>query len=306
MNVNNIYIISWFGNNTEIREKRRIIHDRQLTWIQNQNLTPVILAQHYENEEYKLGIDYEKIEKNQSVLLPAAARNVLLERFYNSDDDFALFADNDTRFYNGPQHGDSANFIELIRSFDIDKFEDIDLVQFTNPARTPFTKTLSKDLFKKNLVFRRAYTVYGPIFLIKNIKKHHNKEIYFSADNFQTQEGKIINGEEIDFGVKFLMNGLKCYSTMNVIYDEMGRTKSTWTVDNKARSNATAWSIINQTWNREFRPSNRFDWKVIPEYKQIEKVIIIPKITEGDNKILTELFDFSKITVDYSIKDAIL
>lgn len=294
MKLKNIYIISWFGNTSDLRAKRLAIHDRQLTWVDKQRLTPVILAQHYDQSEYKPGIEYVRVEKDQPVLLPAAARNQLLKHFYAGDDDFAFFADNDTRFYGGPQHGDSADFVDIIRNIDINEFKDIDLVQFTNPARTPFTEELAKSKYKTNLVFRRAYTVYGPIFLIKNIKKHYGKELYFSADKFQTSEGSIINGEEIDFGVKFLMNELKCYSTMNVIYDEMGRTKSTWTADSAQRSNATAWSIINQTWNREFRPKNRFDWTAVPNFEQIEPAIMIQKIAEADSTILTELFDFTK------------
>ena len=294
MQLNNIYIISWFGNNPEIRAKRIEIHNRQLAWVEKQKLTPIILAQHYEDNEYQPGLKYIRIEKNQPLLLPAAARNVLLKQFYTSEDDMALFADNDTRFYSGPQHGDSANFVEIMRAIDADDFLNIDLVQFTNPARTPFKKTLANSIFRTDLVFRRAYSVYGPIFLIKNLKKHHYKELYFSDTNFQTAEGKIINGEEIDFGVKFLMNGLKCYSTMNVIYDEMGRTKSTWTATNAARSNATAWEIINRTWNLKFRPNNRFDWTTIPNHKEIDKIITIPKVQERDNAILTDLFDFAK------------
>ena len=52
MKFNNMYIISWFGDN-QTTQKRIEIHDRQLQWAFTNDLRPVVFAQHYKDEYYR-------------------------------------------------------------------------------------------------------------------------------------------------------------------------------------------------------------------------------------------------------------
>ena len=93
MKINNCYIISWFGRDPDLRERRRRMHQTQIEWCHKHSLHPVVFAQEYEDGDYLDGVTY--IRNEGAVLHPGPARNVLLKHFYQTDDDYAVFADND-------------------------------------------------------------------------------------------------------------------------------------------------------------------------------------------------------------------
>ena len=225
MKINNIYIISWFGADPVLAEKRRAIHKTQLEWCQKHNLHPIIFAQEYRESDYVDGVTY--IRHAGPVLHPGPARNILLKHFYQTDEDYAVFADNDGILYEASQHGDSAHYIELMRKQSTEDFCNIDLIEPVNPARVAFTKELEDKAYGTQLIYRKTNKMKGTLFFLKNIKKHKGSELFFDEVTFN-DNGKIITGEDTEFCVAALFQGLGCYYTYNAILNELATNYSTW------------------------------------------------------------------------------
>lgn len=247
--LNTIYIISWFGDDN-VKERRKEFHKKQIEWAFKHNLKPVVLAQDYTAADYIDNVRYINADISNGILTPSQARNILLDEFYNSDDDFAFFADNDAVLSDDIQHSDSGNFIQLMRNFTIDMFADIDIISFANPSRTAFKSELSKPIYKNNFVFRRCYYTTGPIHIMKNIKKIYGKTLYYDVDTFN-DNGKIITCEEHDFCINGMLHGIKAYHLRNVLLVEFGRTVSTWVNDDSNRGVDYAKQLINDKYKLE-------------------------------------------------------
>jgi len=249
MKLNNIYIISWFGND-DVRDIRKEYHNRQIDWAFKQNLIPIVLAQDYKDTDYIDGVRYIDADITTGILLPSAARNILLNEFYKSDDDFAFFADNDSILYNENQYSDSINFISLMKNIPMNLFSDIDIIAFANPARTAFKEELSKPIYKNDFVFRRTYYTTGPIHLMKNIAKYHNKKLYYDSETFN-DNGNIITCEEHDFCINGMFHDIKTYHLRNVLLYELGRKNSTWVNTDTNRNVNYAKQLINDKYQLE-------------------------------------------------------
>lgn len=249
MKLTNIYIISWFGND-DVSEMRRKFHTKQLEWAKSKNLQPVVLAQDYKATDYVDGVTYIDADISNGILLPSAARNILLQEFYKTDDDFAIFADNDAVLYNENQLSESINFIELMRNMSVESMDGVDIISFTNPAVVPFKKELSKEIYRDNFVFSRIYYTTGPIHALKNLKKHHGVELFYDADAFN-DNGKIITCEEHDFCINAMYHGAASYLVANVLMHEYGRSTSTWVDSDANRDTVRAKHIINKKYNTD-------------------------------------------------------
>ena len=243
MKINNIYIISWFGKDPVLADKRRDIHQAQLAWCKKHNLNPIVFAQEYKETDYVDGVTY--IKNTGPVLHPGPARNTLLRHFYQTDDDFAVFADNDGVLYEAEQHGDSSRYIEIMRSLPVEDFDSIDLIDPLNPARIAFTKEIATDIYKTHLVYRKTNKIKGTVFFIKNIKKHKDTELFFDEVTFN-HNGKMLPGEDTEFAVAALMSGLGCYYTYNAIINELGANFSTWASSNEHSNIVPIYESMNK------------------------------------------------------------
>lgn len=250
---NKIYIISWFGN-SDLKEKRKASHKRQIEWAINAGLTPVVFAQNYEDDEYLPHVEY--IKHQGKVLLPGEARNKLLEVFYNTDEDFAVFADNDTYLYKGEKYGGNDSFVETFRNIPLENLSDVDLFVPVNPANQPFTKDLTDnaEADKISWRFRPTFMTKTSMFVTKNIKKHHNKEIYFD-ERFVNPDGTLIACEDQNFGIEFIQNDLGVFICNNIIMKEEEATssKSTWsshlTAEKRWERTSAGLNFIAEIWN---------------------------------------------------------
>ena len=248
MIINNIYIISWFGKDLALRETRKQKHKAQLEWCWKNNLHPIVFAQEYAEDDFVDNVTY--IKNTGSVLMPGPARNQLLKHFYKSDNDYGVFADNDGVLYEGKQHGDSANYVGIMRTLPIDDFAGIDLIDPINPARLPFTEELAFDIYKTHLVYRKSNKIKGTLFFIKNLKQHKNPELYFDETLFN-DNGRMLPGEDTEFAVAANMQGLGCYYTYNAIVKELAATCSTWTTTNEHKNIASIYQSINKKYQLE-------------------------------------------------------
>lgn len=236
MIIDKIYIVSWFGNRTktDLRQKRKDLHQKQLNWAQAHNFEIIVYAQDYDDDEYDTNVTY--IKHVGDVIPPGHARNKLLEHFYKTDDDFAIFADNDATLYELPQHKDSIDFVEQLRTLNYQDFANIGIIVPLDPARTAFSKDLDHKNYKDNYTFRRTSRVKGSLMLIKNLKKHIQQEIFFDETIFgYDQDGNLLPGEDSDFAYTLWRMGQGTYSTIHAILNEFGRNHSTWIEDDSGR-----------------------------------------------------------------------
>jgi len=242
----NIYIISWFGK-SNIAHLRRNYHKRQIEWAFENNLQPVVLAQEYQNSDYINGVTY--IDSNSDrILLPAEARNIVLRKFYETDEDFGIIADNDTIIYE--KYGDGKVIIDFFRSLDVKKFP-IDIISLSNPTTHLKKGVLEIPRYQNNLVFNKTYYA-SALFFLKNLKKYHNTELYNDSETFVDKYGKLITCEDHDFCINGMLNhGLNVYSLRNVYYREFGRSKSTWVDVDSNRNTIDAKKLINEKYKKK-------------------------------------------------------
>ena len=217
-----MYIISWFGDGPLV-EKRKKMHRNQLTWCFENDLQPVVFAQNYKDEDYIEGVTY--IKHTGQVLRFGEAREPLLKHFYDSDDDFAIFADNDTYLYRGEKYGSNDVFVKMMREIDVKQFEQVDCFYPINPAFIPFTKDLESNKVTDQYSWRMkpGYIPAG-FFVLKNIKKHHNKEIYYDPA-FVLPDRSILPAEDQEFPINLIHNNMTCFACPNLIKKDEGASQ---------------------------------------------------------------------------------
>lgn len=237
-NLSKIYIISWFGRDQKLREKRKEYHTRQIDWALSKGLEVFVLPQEYENSDYDNRVNYLTNYATE-LMFPSAARNYLLGDFYCSEDEYALFADNDSALWDDDQHIDSKDFIDIFNKIPINELKDIDMFVPIAPNEEGFNGfwNKNKERLAKNLVFERKPCCKGSLFVLKNLNKVYGQAFCFDIDNFQ-KDGIMIGGEDNDFSLNLLNNGYGCYSCKNIILHEYASiSHSTWS--NKDRAEAS-------------------------------------------------------------------
>lgn len=277
-NLKRIYILSWFGNDS-IRDKRKEYHRQQIEWARQNNLDIFVFPQGYNKEDYVEGVNYLD-NPNTHILFPANARNYMLKHFYASDCDYAIIADNDSILHSGEQHCDSKDFVEKFNNISLSSLEEIDFFFPINPAKMPFSKTYreQKDQFDKNLIFTRNIDAKGSFAVLKNMKKFFNVEFYYDEKNFVTVDGKMIAGEDQDFGINLLNNGYGCYMCNNIVLKEFGHAASTWS-NNRGDEMKKSRQILISKYGIEMSASGRMKYNSVYAKSSRNKKAVISKTT---------------------------
>jgi hypothetical protein len=273
MKLNKIYIISYLPDDPEIRNERLKRHKIQLEYWKKHNTEIVVFAQNYNEEDYQPGITY--IKNKGEIKLPGSARNVCLEHFYNSDDDFTLLIDDDTVLYEGEKYCDSDNCIQILKNIPIERFEKIDIFSMLNPSQTPFTKFYNdnKDILQENLIFHSKINIRADIF-IKNLKKFYNKEMYFE----DLKDGnKIIMGEDVKFALDAARQGFNIFECKNFVRKDLAWHKSTYCKSKEERKLAfDNLKELCKSWNVPHK-NGRFQWKKLANQLGIPNQILVKK-----------------------------
>jgi hypothetical protein len=235
-NLSKIYIISWFGKDIKLRKKRKEYHTKQIDWALSKGLEVIVFAQEYEDSDYDSRVIYVKNYTTQ-VVFPSHARNYLLGDFYSTEDEYAMFADNDSILWNDDNHLDSRDFIDIFNKIPLTELNDIDMFVPIAPNEEPFNSFWKKnaDRVANNLVFERKACCKGSLFVLRNMNKAFGVAPCFDVENFQ-KDGAMIGGEDNDFSLGLLNNGFGCYSCKNIVLHELASiSNSTWS--NKDRAN---------------------------------------------------------------------
>lgn len=276
-NLERMYIISWFGN-SEIREKRKNYHTRQIDWAVENGLEVYVFAQGYGESDYDPRVVYLPNDSAQ-ILLPADARNHCLRHFYNSDANFAVVADNDSNLHSGPQHCDSKDFVSLFNRLPLSDLTEVDFFFPLNPGKKGFNSTYNEhpEKFKQNFVFTRNTDSKGSFAVLKNLKKFYNTEIFYDEVSYKSSDGKIITHEDVDFGVQMLVAGFSCYELTNTVLLEFAsNNNSTWSVE---RSEETSFGkqILRKKFGLTSNSAGHTQYSAVYKNNPRPNKLLIPK-----------------------------
>ena len=212
--------ISYLPNN-ELRTKRFEAARTQIEWLHkvlpNVKITSVL--QNYTDAESDL-IKSDDIISFSKPIGAGKARNLILEKFYNSDYDWLFLCDDDT-ILDDKYHYE--NFIEELSNNE-KKFSGIDAVSAIEPEYHPYKKLNYED--KGNLThFKfepRELNSGSATSFIRNIKKFYGKEIYFPNIDANKGEGR----EDMEMLFSWLKAGLTWYNMDTMIRKSLCFDKS--------------------------------------------------------------------------------
>ena len=207
--------------NTELRTKRFEAARTQIEWLHkvlpNVKITSVL--QNYTDAESDL-IKSDDIISFSKPIGAGKARNLILEKFYNSDYDWLLLCDDDT-ILDDKYHCE--NFIEELSNNE-KKFSGIDAVSAIEPEYHPYKKLNYED--KGNLTYfkfePRELNSGSATSFIRNIKKFYGKEIYFPNIDANKGEGR----EDMEMLFSWLKAGLTWYNMDTMIRKSLCFDKS--------------------------------------------------------------------------------
>lgn len=207
---------------TSVREKRRnVVHATlsDLSKVIPQDVQIHIIAQNYNILEDSLASHRYAYTYYEKGIGQCAARNALLSQFYASDDDFMLYADDDTAFH------DRYNAKELFQALHDhpEWFKDIDCFTGLEGKFTPFTEENSKLGLDDKWVFKpMQFATSGEFRVLKNLRKYYNKEFYYDSG--------LKYGEDLHFRLKYLSQ-INSFVCRNVICKSRGHVDGVCTLD---------------------------------------------------------------------------
>jgi len=206
--------VSYLGDDTRFLEQRVKMHSRQVEWIDEIQAkmqakgAPALpwwrVEQCWNDERKELlkssGDYLESLEYTDRIPL-GRARNILLEKFYNSDYDWIVMMDDDMGLYD---HYDGyemlwnlaePRFIELARQAYI-------LMPF--PAYwNGFTEEVNKfGKSETHWLFLRTIHTCTPFACFPNIKKHRGIEVWFDGETECALPGEA--PEDLKFGIDWI------------------------------------------------------------------------------------------------------
>lgn len=217
-----IGIISYLPNDNELRTKRLQAHIKQLEWLKEwyPGIDINCIYQNYKEEEIPKEF-ITSYEEYTNGIGAAASRNVLLEKFYHSDKDYMLLLDDDRLMYD---YYDAKNFINDLIA--VEKPNTVPIVMPLDPRFSPFKQEnyRSKHIVETDWIIERNTSIMcSGIYIIGNIKKYHDKEIYFDEN---MDAAKSEGYEDADFLLQFMRNKLGVYKCKQLIVKSLNSEDS--------------------------------------------------------------------------------
>jgi hypothetical protein len=146
---------------------------------------------------------------------PAHARNIALNHFYSTDDDYCLILDDDTWIAKGD------DLIDTLRKKDIG---DVLTVTHGNLCYAPYHLSTYHRVKTTNHIITGC-------FIVKNFRKRYNEELFFNT-NFITHPSRgLVYGEDVNFPKRALSRGYKVYEVYSSAVNNSRNidcTESTW------------------------------------------------------------------------------
>lgn len=232
---NDVYIISYISDDftPQLKSRRLDAHKMQCEYYKRLGLRVNVCAMCYTDDMYLSEQYVDKYYKFNYKMFPAQARNILLREFYKSDNEYGIFADDDSTINNTKSKhlpfGDE--FITVFKNRSIEDFANIDAFVPMNGIVTPYSSILEKQETKENFIFKKTNVFKGSLIFLKNIKD----ELYF--DETFCSGDSLIPGEDVDFMFQLLYNKYCAYECQNIVLKEYNLNFSTWVNAPEDRTN---------------------------------------------------------------------
>lgn len=177
-----------------------------------------VIAQNYKDDIVVSGPGFNYIHYDEGIG-QCAARNELLRRFYESDDDFLLYSDDDTTFY------DRYGAVQLFQALHDNPswFKDVDCFTGLEGRFTPFTEENAKLGLEDKWVFKpMQFATSGEFRVIRNVRKYYRREFFYDSN--------LKYGEDLHFRLTKLSQ-INSFVCRNVICRSRGMGDDLCTLD---------------------------------------------------------------------------
>lgn len=222
-----VYIIAYHGKDPETRQRRSDNHNKQIEWWldYDSEVEIRILAQDFNDDEYWDNPRVKYIDRLDGPTPPASARNILLNHFYDTNEQWAVFADSDAILNLHPNFPHThINICDILRKFP-GNFKDVDLFwphwdgrpgdgAFYDKFNNVDPAYKSVDWVNELCFDRKFGSMKGTMFFLKN-----NDERIMMDESFNGT-GQIIPGEDDEFAIAMALSNYKTYILRNTMLKE--------------------------------------------------------------------------------------
>lgn len=230
-----IGIVSYLPDDVNLSNIRIGIHKKQIEYLTSlfPNEKLHIVAQHYP-DSYYLGNDNIIYHKYKDGLGAAGARNVILDMFYNSNDDILYLTDDDVLSYG---YYDSDQFVYDFYYQSMYADSDVDMVIPLFPDFSPFKQVIYEkyDYTNYHILKKATINCCPNLILMRNVYKRYGKKLFY--DNSKPLNDPDAVSDDLKFLTDFMINGWKAYTCMNWVKKSPSRNKTITFVNSSLEDN---------------------------------------------------------------------
>ena len=291
------YIISYFGKNNNTQHTRQALHYQQICCLlQTPGIEHIhILAQDYDNtsiitkpKDY-LALQHPRITYHHTgQMYPSQARNKLIDVFYATGKDWALFADNDAiidpRF-----HGtDICKTIEYNTQW---LTKNVDVLVPMSPRHQPFNRYIQQEYDKGNLdthtPIKRENYCKTTLFWMKNQSRVGRAPIYF--------DDTLRELEDFDYVGRVLAKDGVIYQLQAVVMGDMGISEAHSTLFESRERTANFNQVKEYIYKKYFDANHwqgaektKFNWSKIGNNKMRHSKYKLPLVGQDQQVLYTQ------------------
>ena len=183
------YIISWMGLEEEKALPRLKVLAQVVDWCKEKSLIPTVIAMQWQDSWYKnfSGVEWVKSDLQ---LPPGQARNIGLNHFYSTKDDYCILLDDDTWISEG------ADVIDWFKKASPEDCKDFWLCTPVEIEEHGFTPS------NTHHVFNVSHRFWAGAFIVKNIPKYAEMQELFFNPTYSFDEHGLMHGEDGNFGMR--------------------------------------------------------------------------------------------------------
>lgn len=208
------YIISWLGNYKIALERLKYLEEI-VKWCKKKNLKPCIIAMEWQDHFYEdfEGVDFIKVPFQ---IPPGQARNIGLNHFYSTEDDYCILLDDDSFIERG------SDIIEWFQSATDEQCKDLWVLSVPDQelVKTYYEFSNTEHILRPALQFTSG------VFIVKNVRKHTEVDELFFNPHFIVDDQGLMCGEDGNFLMRAQDKGFQAWQVHSSLAN-MGRDRNT-------------------------------------------------------------------------------
>ena len=299
------YIISYFGKGKNTQAMRQGYHSIQLnSLIKNPDIDEIVVLAQLYNDKIDKGImvsrprDYlcavdPKVRyiHTTKLLKPGPARNVLIDEFNKTSDEWALFLDNDAIFDPRWHGGEVVGIIERNAKSLADKMSVISVLSPRHWAYTGFLEDNAKILVDY-LILQKYNYIKTTMFFLRNDTLRGEQPIYF--------DDQLESLEDYDYVPRLLAAGRAIYMTMSAVISDLAVDEAASTLFEDGVRTQQFDEIKDIIFDRyekygAIRVGGKIRWERMCDNRNLTKMYYVPKdgtgVTNSANPNYHNLFE---------------